>query len=132
MARKRTINRIEKRADYEAYERRKQEDEDPEAEDEEDDDEAEASDEAEEAEDEVEEEAPVRKKKPAEPKPKRTRTPKQVRQKVVWAVFDNSSRRVQTFDYSRKKDAEEYAAKMQADKKSTYYVQPVKEPMEDK
>jgi len=131
MARKRPINRIEKRADYEAYERRKQEDEEPETEDEEDD-EAEASDEGE-GEDEGEEATPVRtKKKAPEPKPKRTRTPKQVRQKVVWAVFDNSSRNVQTFEYSRKKDAEEYAAKMQADKKSTYYVQPVKEAMEEK
>jgi hypothetical protein len=143
MARRRTLNHKELRADYEAAERRKQEGEEGEEEEveEEDEDEEEASDEEEgEAGDEEEEApAPAPAKKPAkkkaapkEPKPKRVRTPKVVRQKVVWVVFNNSNQKVATFDYPKKKEAEEHAAKLSADKKQTFFVQPVKEPMEDK
>ena len=143
MARRRTLNHKELRADYEAAERRKQEGEEGEEEEveEEDEDEEEASDEEEgEAGDEDEEApAPAPAKKPAkkkappkEPKPKRVRTPKVVRQKVVWVVFNNSNQKVASFDYPKKKEAEEHAAKLSADKKSTFFVQPVKEPMEDK
>ena len=139
MARRRTLNHKELRADYDAAERRKQEGEeaeDEELEDEEDEDEEEASDEEGEA-GEEEEEAPAKKpakKKapPKEPKPKRVRTPKVVRQKVVWAVFNNSNQRVASFDYPKKKEAEEHAAKLSADKKQTFFVQPVKENMEEK
>ena len=137
MARRRTLNYKELRAEHDAAERRKQEEEEVEEGDEEEaeDDEAEAGDEAEEGDEEEaeDEEVPVKKKKVVkEPKPKRTRTPKQVRQKVVWVVFNNSNQKVQTFEYPRKKEADEYAAKMAAEKKSTFFVQPVKEPMEDK
>jgi hypothetical protein len=140
MARRRTLNHKELRADYEAAERRKQEGEgaeDEELEDEEDEDEEEASDEGEGEAGEEEEEAPAKKpakKKaaPKEPKPKRVRTPKVVRQKVVWAVFNNSNQRVASFDYPKKKEAEEHAAKLSADKKSTFFVQPVKENMDEK
>ena len=62
----------------------------------------------------------------------RSRTPKVVRQKVVWAVFNNSNQRVASFDYPKKKEAEDHAAKLSADKKQTFFVQPVKEPMEEK
>jgi hypothetical protein len=142
MARRRTLNHKELRADYDAAERRKQEGEeaeDEELEDEEDEDEEEASDEEGGEAGDEEEEAPAPAKKPAkkkaapkEPKPKRVRTPKVVRQKVVWVVFNNSNQKVASFDYPKKKEAEEHAAKLSADKKSTFFVQPVKEAMEDK
>ncbi len=81
------------------------------------------------------EEAPKKKRKPAAPKeakPKRTRTPKLVRQRVIWGVFNNSNARVQTFPYPQKQEADEYAKKMMADKGSTFFVQPIKEPIEEK
>jgi hypothetical protein len=126
------------RADFEAAERRKKDakgEGEDQAEDQEDEDEegAEASDEAGEEGDEASAKKPKPKKKPAkEPKPKRTRTPKVVRQRVVWGVFNNSNARVQTFAYPQKHEADEYAKKMMADKGSTFFVQPVKEPIEEK
>jgi hypothetical protein len=137
---RRILNRKDLRADYDAAERRKAEEEEIEDEEEEetDEDEAAESDEdedEEEADEEDEEEAVVKKKKPkkaAEPKPKRVRTPKQVRMKVVWGVFNNSNQRVATYEYPKKKEAEEHAAKLMTDKKSTFFVQPIKEPIEEK
>ena len=79
--------------------------------------------------------APKKKRKaavPKEPRPKRTCTPKVVRQRVIWAVFDNSNRRVRDFPYPQKQEAEEHAKKMMAEKGSTYFVQPVKEQIEEK
>jgi cobalamin biosynthesis protein CobT len=136
---RRILNRKDLRADYEAAERRKQEDED-ELEDEEEEtdeseDEVEAEDEGDEEEEE-EEEAPKKKKKaPAkEAKPKRSRTAKQVRMKVVWGVFNNSNQCVAKFDYPKRKEAEEHATKLAAAKTppQPFFVQPVKEPMEEK
>jgi hypothetical protein len=133
---------MEARADFEAAERIKgteDEDTDEEAEEEEDEDEEageESEDGAEEVEVDEDEEAPVVKKKkkaaPKEPKPKRTRTPKHVRQKVVWVVYDNSSKRIATYEYPKKQEADEHAARLKEEKKMTYYVQPVKEPIEEK
>lgn len=130
---RRIVNRMEKRAEYEAYEatqRGKQgEDEDEKDDDEDQDEEAEASeDEAEEAEEE-EEAAPVKKKAPAK---RAKRTHKVPRMKVVWGVFSNSNQRVATYDYPQKQQAEEHAARLRAEKRSTFFVQPVKEPMEEK
>jgi hypothetical protein len=144
------LNRKEMRADFDAAERRKQDDEEvDETEEEEDEDEAEDEDEEEggeegskedsDEEEEVDEaaEAPKAKKKakaPAKaPKAKtRTRTPKVTRMKVVWGVFNNSNQRVATFDYPKRKDADDLASKLSNDKKTTHFVQPVKEPMEEK
>jgi hypothetical protein len=138
---RRILNRKDLRADYEAAERRKQEDEDEAEGDEEETDEAEegaeASEEAEEGE-EGDEEAPAKKKpKKAvvkEPKPKRTRTVKQVRMKVVWGVFNNSHQQVATFDYAKRKEADEHAARLAAAKNppQPFFVQPVKVQMEEK
>jgi hypothetical protein len=148
---RRILNRKDLRADFEAAEARRKDDdedvEDEEAEDEEEDEDEEEA-EGEEAEgdaegvavgegDEDDEEVkPVKKKKkPAkvkEPKPKRVRTPKHIRQKVVWVVFDNSSKRIAAYDYPKKKEAEEHAARLKAEKNQTYFVQPVKEPIEEK
>jgi hypothetical protein len=142
---RRILNRKDLRTDFEAAERRKAEDEEQEeateeeeteAAEEDEDEEEEAEDEAEEpeeAEEAEEEEAPKKKKKPAKPKAKpRTRTPKITRMKVVWGVFNNSNQRVATYEYPKRKDAEDHAAKLTSDKKSTHFVQPVKEPLEEK
>jgi hypothetical protein len=144
---RRILNRKDLRADFEAAERVKQEDdeeveEEEEAEDE--DEEEESADEAEdesaeveEGEEDEEEEKPKKKKKkePKEPKPKpksRSRAAKVVRMKVVWGVFNNSNQRVAVYDYPKRKDADDHAARLTADKKSTHFVQPVKEPIEEK
>jgi hypothetical protein len=149
---RRILNRKELRNDFDAAERRKQDDEEQgeaqdeeeaEAEDEEDEEEGEAEEEAEaEAEEEAEgdeDEAPApkkpKKKPPAKPKAKakpRTRTPKITRMKVVWGVFNNSNQRVATYEYPKRKEADDHAAKLTTDKKSTHFVQPVKEPIEEK
>ena len=136
---RRILNRKEMRADYDEAERRNK-DEDQEAEGEL---EEEAEAEEEEAEGEDEEEAgeeeeegvAAKKKKVAAPKAKpksRARTAKVVRMRVVWGVFNNSNQQVASYEYPRKQDAEAHAAKLTADKKSTHFVQPFKEPMEEK
>jgi cobalamin biosynthesis protein CobT len=143
---RRTLDRRALRADSEAAERRKPDDETEETEEEE---EAEEEDEEEEAEardadeeggegeeDEEEAPAPKPKKKKAPPKPKvtkaRTRAAKVTRMKVVWGVFSNSHQLVEEFDYPRRRDAEELVAKLTADKKSghPFFLQPVKKPMD--
>ncbi|SRR5579885_943130 len=130
---RRIINRMEKRAEHEAYEaaeRRRREDEEDELEEEGEEEEEEAA-EAEDGEGDEEEEVVVKKPKKAKAKP-RVRTPKVVRMKVVWGVFSNSNQRVATYDYPKRREAEEHAARLSAEKKSTYFVQPVKEPLEEK
>jgi cobalamin biosynthesis protein CobT len=138
-------NRKELRADYDAAERRQADAETPETEDEveEEDEDEEEGEEGEEAEadeevgeDEDEEAAPKKKKKKKVVakvvKPKRTRAAKVVRMKVVWGVFSNSNQRVAVYEYPKKKEADEHAARLTVDKKSTHFVQPVKEPIEEK
>lgn len=75
--------------------------------------------------------AKPKKKAPAKPKApsKRTRTPKEVRMKAVWVVFDNAGKRVDTFPFPQKADAEELLAKKLEEKK-TFYLQLVKEHLE--
>jgi hypothetical protein len=141
------------RADNEAAERRKSDDDTDQTEDEEesedeeseDEDSDEASDEADDGEgdegegndeDEAKPKAKPKKKAPAKPKvtKSRTRTPKVTRMKVVWGVFNNSHQVVEEFDYPRKQEAEEMVARLTADKKSghPFFLQPVKKPLESK
>jgi hypothetical protein len=137
---RRILNRKELRADYDAAERRKGEDEEEvegAAEETEEDEEEEASAEDEEGggeeEDEEAEEKPKKKKAPAKPKAKpRSRSVKVTRMRVVWGVFNNSNQCVATYEYPKRKDADAHAAKLTTDKKQTHFVQPVKEPMEQK
>ncbi|OWK41676.1 hypothetical protein [Fimbriiglobus ruber] len=78
-------------------------------------------------------EAPKAKpKKVAVKKPavKRTRTPKEVRMKAIWVVFDNGSKRIDTYPFAQKADAEAALAKKQEEKKGTFYLQLVKEPLD--
>lgn len=157
---KRILNRKEMRADYDAAERRKTDDgeevEDEADADDEDEDEEEDEEEGDEEgkgekgekgeeEDETEEDAeevvekPKKKKKapaaPKVPKPKaksRSRAAKIVRLRLVWGVFNNSHQCVATYEYPKRKEADAHAAKLTTDKKSTHFVQPVKEPIEEK
>jgi hypothetical protein len=152
---RRILNRKDMRADFDAAERKKDEDEVDEEEEGDEDDEDEEGDEegdeeeaeGEEAEaeepeageeDDEEKPPPKKKKKPAkvkvvkEPKKSRSRAPKIVRQRVVWGVFSNSHQCVATYEYPRKAEAEQHAARLMQDKKSTHFIQPVKEPWEDR
>ena len=54
--------------------------------------------------------------------------------KVVWGVFNNSNQRVATFEYKKKDEAYEHAAKLQAAKNppQPFFVQPIKEEMDKK
>jgi hypothetical protein len=135
---RRILNRKEMRADFDEAERRKQpsdEDQEVEGEAEEEDEEEEAEGEEAEAEEDEEAAAAAKKKKPAKPKAKakpRTRAAKVTRMRVVWGVFNNSNQQVASYAYPRKQEAQAHAAKLTADKKSTHFVQPVKEAMEEK
>jgi FtsZ-interacting cell division protein YlmF len=139
---RRILNRRDLRAANDAAERREAEAE--EEEDREDEEEDEESDETEDEgdaeagdEDEDEEEAKPKKKAKKKavakaPAKRKARGSKSVRMKVVWGVFNNSNARVQTFEYSKRAEAQALADKLTTEKKSTHFVNPVKEPMEDK
>src|SRR5262245_61015250 len=145
---RRILNRKEMRADFDEAERRRteeqeaEEEEQDEDEDEDEDEEsAEGDDEAGDEDDEEgdDEEKPVKKKKPvkakapAKPKAKpRSRAAKVVRMRMTWGVFNNSHQQVASYAYPKRQDAEAHAAKLTADKKSTHFVQPVKEAIEEK
>lgn len=146
---RRTLDRRALRADNEAAERRKSDDEVEETEEEEESDEDEDEEEGESSEAEEEgaegdeDEEVVKPKPKAKPKkPKapakpratksRSRAAKVTRMKVVWGVFSNSHQLVEEFEYPQKKDAEELAAKLTTDKKSghPFFLQPVKKPID--
>jgi hypothetical protein len=144
---RRTLDRKTLREQGEAAERQKPEDEVDETEDEEEDEDEDeedeeadaeapdADDEGDEDDDEEEKPKPKKKKVVAKPKaarPSRTRTPKVVRMRIVWGVFNNSHQMVQEFDYSNKAAAEEVVVKLTTDKKSghPFFLQPVKKPIE--
>jgi hypothetical protein len=141
MARKRTLNYREMRADFDEEEPRRDEeegDEDDDDEDDEEEEEEEAGPEAEpgeEAEESDDEDAPPKKKKAKvkpKPKPKRTRVAKVTRMRVLWGVFNNSHQMVASYEYPKKDEAEAHAARLIADKKTTHFVQPLKEAIEEK
>ena len=132
---RRIVNRMEKRAEYEAYEateKRKGQDDEDEHEDEADEElEAEADSGDDKGDDEAEAKPKKKAVKPAKPRA-RTRTPKLSRMKVVWVVFSNTNQRVAAYEYPKRHEAEEHAARLMGEKKSTFFVQPVKEPIEEK
>jgi len=59
---------------------------------------------------------------------KRVRTPKEVRQRALWIVFDNSSKEIGAFNFNQKKEAESFLEKKIQEKegKSTFYMNLVK------
>ncbi|MFO0843613.1 MAG: hypothetical protein U0797_14660 [Gemmataceae bacterium] len=134
MAKGRVRSRMELREQYEAAEARERDarQEGDEGEGDEDEDVGDLEEEAAEAGGEEEEGAvkakpkkkPAAKKAPAKP---RKKVAKVVRKRVVWVVYDNSNKKIQQFDYIKKDEAVALAEKLKADKKQTYFVQPVKE-----
>jgi len=69
---------------------------------------------------------PVEKKKAV----KRVRTPKEVRLKAFWGVFNQSLRRVALFEFDERKQADKKAQELTKSGKSPHFVQPVKEVIE--
>jgi hypothetical protein len=135
MARKRTLNRSDLRAQAEAAEARdkdSEEVEDEEVEEEADDDGDDDGD---------DEDGPKKKKAKVKAKaapkaknpaaPRKARAPKEVRMKAVWVVFDNGSKRLKEFAYPNKADAEKFLAEKIEEKKGTFYISLVKEPLEE-
>jgi hypothetical protein len=143
MGRKRTQNYREMRTDFEEEEGPADEEEGDEEEDE--DEEGEEEEEegaegaegepAEEGEEGEEDEAPKKKKpkpKPKAVKPKRTRAAKVTRMRVVWGVFNNSHQMVASYEFPKRSDADAHAARLMAEKKTTHFVNPVKEAIDEK
>lgn len=120
----------------EALEEEEKDDEDEGEEDAEDDAEAEAED-SEGDDDEggkkKKKKSASKKKAPAAKKPatKRVRAAKEVRHRAVWVVFDNSSKRIGTFDFNKKAEAEALLAAKQEEKKGTFYINLVKDELKD-
>ena len=67
---------------------------------------------------------------PKKPAAKRVRTPKEEKHRAVWVVFDNASKRVETFPFSQKAEADALLARKQEEKKGTFYINLVKDKME--
>lgn len=121
---RRIMNRKQLREAVEAAERQA-------AEEELDEEEQEDEDEGEEdLEDEDKPKKKVRKKAATTTTPKsKKRTVKAGRVKIVWGVYSSNQTLEKTFEYPQKAEAEKYAAKLSAEKKSSYYVNPVRVPL---
>ena len=66
--------------------------------------------------------------KKAAPKRKtRSKTPKEIRLKAFWGVFNQSLKRVAMYEYSERKQADKKAQELTASQKTPHFVQPVKE-----
>jgi hypothetical protein len=124
-------SRMDKRREAEAAEAREKDDEREEEEGE-----AEESDEGDEDGDGKKKKAAKKKAAPKKPaaakKPaKRPRTAKEVRRRAVWVVFDNSNKPVGTFPFNKKHDAEVALAKKVEEKKGTFFLNLIKEEMQE-
>ena len=80
----------------------------------------------------------VEKKEPKEPKVKkatkrksRSKVATPVRLKAFWGVFNQSLKRVATFEYDERKKAEKKAEDLSGEGKSPHFIQLVKEVIED-
>jgi hypothetical protein len=69
-------------------------------------------------------------KKPAAKRKSRAKTPKEVRLKAFWAVFNQSMKRVALFDYSQRKQAQKKADELSASSKQQHFIAPHKEVIE--
>ena len=69
------------------------------------------------------------KKKKKKAKRKRAKAAADVRMKLFWGVFNQSLKRVATFEFDQKKEAEKKAQDLS--KKSPHFVQKVKEEVEE-
>ncbi len=70
-------------------------------------------------------------KKKAAKRKSRAKTPKEVRLKAFWGVFNQSMKRVALFEYSQRKLAEKKANELSTSQKSPHFIQPVKEAIEE-
>jgi hypothetical protein len=74
-------------------------------------------------------------KKPAKKAPakrkSRSKTPKIVRLKAFWAVYNQSMKPVFKFEYNERKHADKKAAELSASGKSQHFVQLLKEVIEE-
>jgi hypothetical protein len=74
-------------------------------------------------------------KKPAKKAPakrkSRAKTPKEVRLKAFWAVYNQSMKPVVKFEYNERKYADKKAAELSASGKSPHFVQLLKEVIEE-
>ncbi len=149
MAKKRRgPSRLDLRRQYEALEGREPEDEDElddeeadeaedldeendDLEDEEDLDDEDLDDEEEDYEDDDEDEAPKKKKAKAAKKPAAKRPAREERRRAVWVIFDNTNKRVETFPFPQRAAAEAALARRLEEKKGHYYLNLVKEPIEE-
>lgn len=81
----------------------------------------------------VAEAAPAKAKAAKKPtvRKSRAKTPKEVRLKAFWGVFNQSMKRVALFEYSERAAADKKAQDLTASQKSPHFVQPVKEAISD-
>jgi BRCT domain type II-containing protein len=71
------------------------------------------------------------KKKKATSRSSRAKAAVEVRKKVFWGVFNQSLKRVATFEFDQKKDAEKKAQTLSQSGKSPHFVQKVKEAIDE-
>lgn len=73
----------------------------------------------------------VKKKKAAKKRASRSAEPVDVRKKVCWGVFNQSLKRVATFEFDDKKKAQAKAESLSQSGKSPHFVQKVKDIIEE-
>ncbi|MBX9790321.1 MAG: hypothetical protein K2Y37_15495 [Pirellulales bacterium] len=75
---------------------------------------------------------PAKKKAASDTKRKsRAKTPKIVRLKAFWGVFNQSMKRVAVFDYNQRKQADQRANELTTNQKTPHFVQLVKEVIQE-
>jgi hypothetical protein len=79
----------------------------------------------------LETKAPKAKKAAAPKRKSRSKVATPVRLKAFWGVFNQSLKRVATFEYDERKKAEKKAEDLTGDGKSPHFIQLVKEVIED-
>ena len=75
--------------------------------------------------------AEKKKKKAAPRKSRKKKEPSEVRVKLFWGVFSQSLKRVATFEFDQKAQADQKAVELGKDGKSPHFVQKVKEVIEE-
>jgi hypothetical protein len=73
----------------------------------------------------------VKKKKKATKRSSRAKEPTDLRKKVFWGVFNQSLKRVATFEFNQKKEAQKKAEALSQSGKSPHFVQKVKETIDE-
>jgi hypothetical protein len=79
---------------------------------------------------EVGEAKPAKVKKAPAKRKSRAKVAKEVRLKAFWVVFNQNMRKMASFDYTQRADADKKAAELSESQKTQHFVQLVKEPIE--